>query len=119
MPSPGPHRPRVEQLEVPDPEDLLIFGRQDAVQPTPRAGARLAGNQQPWKLELEHYLVAPKAAMSSDILKWWDIHELKYPHLAKVARDYAGIPGSSVPRYAETLRLDLRLRLPLRLIYSS
>jgi hypothetical protein len=35
--------------------------------------------------------------MSSDVLKWWDLHELEYPHLAKVARDYAGIPGSSVP----------------------
>jgi hypothetical protein len=40
------------------------------------------------------------SAVSSDILKWWDFHELEYPHLAKVARDYAGIPRSSVPRYA-------------------
>jgi hypothetical protein len=35
--------------------------------------------------------------MSSDVLKWWDLHELEYRPLAKVARDYAGIPGSSVP----------------------
>jgi hypothetical protein len=46
---------------------------------------------------LQRYLAAPKAPFSADILKWWDFHELEYPHLAKVARDYAGIPGSSAP----------------------
>jgi hypothetical protein len=43
------------------------------------------------------FCAAPKAPFSADILKWWDFHELEYPHLAKVARDYAGIPGSSAP----------------------
>jgi hypothetical protein len=63
----------------------------------PAPGTRSTGSTQPWKQELERYLVAPKAALSADILKWWDFHELEYPHLARVARVYAGIPGSSVP----------------------
>jgi hypothetical protein len=89
-------QPPAEQLEVSDPEDLQIFGPQEAVQLTP--GARHTGNQQPWKLELQRDLAAPKAAMSSDILKWWDFNALQHPiYLVKIARDYAGIPGSSVP----------------------
>jgi hypothetical protein len=82
-----------EEPGVPDPEDLLIFGSQEAVPPAP--GAR--SSTPLWKVELQRYLAAPKAPFSADILKWWDFHELEYPHLAKVARDYAGIPGSSVP----------------------
>jgi hypothetical protein len=63
----------------------------------PAPGARRTGSTQPRKQELQRYLAAPKAALSADILKWWDFHELEYPHLARVALDYAGVPGSSVP----------------------
>jgi hypothetical protein len=85
-----------EEPAVPDAEDLLIFGTQEVLPPAPRARTGSTGTQ-PWKVELQRYLAAPKAQFSADILKWWDFYELEYPHLAKVARDYAGIPGSSAP----------------------
>jgi hypothetical protein len=86
-----------EEPGVPDAEDILIFGSQDAVPPAPGARTGNCTGTQPWKVELQRYLAAPKASFTADILKWWDFHELEYPHLAKVARDYAGIPGSSAP----------------------
>jgi hypothetical protein len=87
--------------ETLDPEDLLIFGPQEPAQAAPTGSGR--GKQQQWKVELQRYLDTPSAAMTTDIIAWWDIHELEYPHLAKVARDYAAIPGSSVPRYVYLL----------------
>jgi hypothetical protein len=72
--------------ETLDPEDLLIFGPQDPAQAAP-TGSGGRGKQQQWKVELQRYLDAPSAAMTTDIIAWWDIHELEYPYLAGLRCD--------------------------------
>ncbi|CAB5389650.1 unnamed protein product [Rhizophagus irregularis] len=47
--------------------------------------------------ELEEYLRKPAVNFKTDPLQWWKAHEATYPHLAKMARDYLAIPGTSVP----------------------
>ncbi|CAD6203843.1 GSCOCG00009826001-RA-CDS, partial [Cotesia congregata] len=47
--------------------------------------------------ELEQYLSQPRALSIEDILIWWKRHELQYPILAKMARDFLSISATSVP----------------------
>ena len=35
--------------------------------------------------------------VDGDPLTWWKSNEWKYPHIAKMARCYLAVPGSSVP----------------------
>ena len=37
----------------------------------------------------------PRAAENVDPLQWWRNHEAAFPELAKMARDYLAIPGTS------------------------
>ncbi|CAG8690576.1 2245_t:CDS:1, partial [Cetraspora pellucida] len=46
--------------------------------------------------EVELYLEAPQAMRKQDI-QWWEVHEAKYPNLARMARDYLAITATSVP----------------------
>ena len=32
-----------------------------------------------------------------DVLLWWKVNELRFPNLARMARDYMAVPASSVP----------------------
>jgi hypothetical protein len=49
--------------------------------------------------ELQAYLMSPLEPFSSlsniAIIKWWKDHHVVYPTLAKMARDFLAIPGSS------------------------
>ncbi|CUA76156.1 Zinc finger BED domain-containing protein RICESLEEPER 2 [Rhizoctonia solani] len=44
--------------------------------------------------EIKEYLSEPTTSMAP--LDWWNKHELRFPRLAAMARDYLCIPGSSV-----------------------
>ncbi|CAB4474626.1 unnamed protein product [Rhizophagus irregularis] len=46
------------------------------------------------KDELSIYLNEGVAPGKTDILMWWKLHEIEYPNLSKMARDYLSIPGS-------------------------
>ena len=45
--------------------------------------------------ELDRYLALP--AEESDPLLWWRVHEMEYPVVSKMARDYLSIQATSVP----------------------
>ncbi|GBC14125.2 ribonuclease H-like protein [Rhizophagus irregularis DAOM 181602=DAOM 197198] len=49
------------------------------------------------KDELSIYLNEGVAPGKTDILMWWKLHEIKYPNLSKMARDYLSIPATSAP----------------------
>ncbi|XP_059916026.1 E3 SUMO-protein ligase ZBED1-like [Gadus macrocephalus] len=49
------------------------------------------------KEEVAFYLAASGIAVDGDPLTWWKSNECKYPHIAKMARCYLAVPGSSVP----------------------
>ncbi|XP_041843910.1 E3 SUMO-protein ligase ZBED1-like [Melanotaenia boesemani] len=46
--------------------------------------------------ELKKYLEAPPLSLSEDPLHWWSLHEASFPLLAKLAKRYLCIPGTSV-----------------------
>jgi hypothetical protein len=50
------------------------------------------------KSDILRYLEDPSVPNSSDfdILAWWRLHAQKYPTMARVARDFLGIPSASV-----------------------
>jgi hypothetical protein len=45
--------------------------------------------------ELRMYRAMAKAPFGSDVLSWWKDHMGTFPRLARVARQYLGIPASS------------------------
>ncbi|XP_040188247.1 E3 SUMO-protein ligase ZBED1-like [Rana temporaria] len=50
------------------------------------------------KEEVESYLLAASGiTVDGDPMTWWKSNECKYPHVAKMARCYLAVPGSSVP----------------------
>ncbi|XP_056292793.1 zinc finger BED domain-containing protein 4-like [Pseudoliparis swirei] len=49
------------------------------------------------KEEVAFYLAASGITVDGDPLTWWKSNEFKYPHIAKMARCYLAVPGSSVP----------------------
>jgi hypothetical protein len=78
------------------PEDAMIFASQEEYSQAETQA--LAGSTAAvWEAELERYLKNPRVSKDTDVLLWWDDNEHRYPHLAKLARDYLAIPASSVP----------------------
>lgn len=49
------------------------------------------------KEEVASYQAASGITVDGDPLTWWKSNECKYPHIAKMARCYLAVPGSSVP----------------------
>lgn len=47
--------------------------------------------------ELDQYLNQPRALSNEDTLQWWKRHELQFPALANMARDFLSISATSVP----------------------
>ncbi|XP_061636646.1 E3 SUMO-protein ligase ZBED1-like isoform X1 [Phyllopteryx taeniolatus] len=47
--------------------------------------------------EFDNYLLAPSIDTEEDPLTWWKIHQVNFPHLAKLARKYLCIPATSSP----------------------
>jgi zinc finger BED domain-containing protein 1 (E3 SUMO-protein ligase ZBED1) len=39
----------------------------------------------------------PPISEDNNILDWWRDHSREFPNLAKMARDFLGIPATSVP----------------------
>ena len=44
--------------------------------------------------EFEAYKLEPQLAAANDVLDFWRTHEAKYPHLARMARQYLAVPAS-------------------------
>ncbi|EUC59152.1 hAT family dimerization protein, partial [Rhizoctonia solani AG-3 Rhs1AP] len=63
--------------------------------------------QEPTSLarEVQEYLAKPTTVMEP--LEWWSKHQLRFPQLAAMARDYLCIPGSSVAVELEALAISL------------
>ena len=40
---------------------------------------------------------APTVGRKTNVLEWWKVNEEQYLTVAKMARDYLGIPATSVP----------------------
>ncbi|CAL9691797.1 unnamed protein product [Knipowitschia caucasica] len=49
------------------------------------------------KEEVASYMAASGITVDGDPLTWWKRNQSKYPHIAKLARYYLAVPGSSVP----------------------
>ncbi|EXX78390.1 hypothetical protein RirG_015410 [Rhizophagus irregularis DAOM 197198w] len=47
--------------------------------------------------EINEYLIIPLEPSNINPCEWWRNHKLHYPLLSKIARDYIGIPSTSVP----------------------
>jgi zinc finger BED domain-containing protein 1 (E3 SUMO-protein ligase ZBED1) len=47
--------------------------------------------------ELARYMALPREARSVNPLEWWRVQEREFPRVALMAKNYLGIPGSSVP----------------------
>ena len=47
--------------------------------------------------ELRDYTESPLETSVGDPVRWWGYHQTQYPTLARMARDYLAIQGSSVP----------------------
>lgn len=47
--------------------------------------------------EVSTYKVTGCIPVDADPLAWWKSNEHKYPHIAKLARRYLAVPGTSVP----------------------
>ena len=47
--------------------------------------------------KLQLYLSLPNLDGQIKPLQWWKMHELQYPRLARMARDYLAISATSVP----------------------
>ena len=47
--------------------------------------------------EVNEYLITPLEPSNINPCEWWKNHKLQYPLLSKIARDYIGIPSTSVP----------------------
>ena len=47
--------------------------------------------------EVDEYLITPVEPSNINPCEWWRNHESHYPFLSKIARDYIGIPSTSVP----------------------
>src|SRR5579871_1158393 len=47
--------------------------------------------------EVDEYLTASTEPLNTNPCEWWKNHQLQYPILSKIARDYIGIPSTSVP----------------------
>lgn len=45
--------------------------------------------------EVASYCSLPIESVKCNALSWWKVHESHYPHLAKLARIYLGMPASS------------------------
>lgn len=73
-----------------DDEDAIDFNRLYSP-PSSSTGS------QSLKKELEQYLKEPRATRNEDPLHWWKRHELQFPILAKMARDFLSISATSVP----------------------
>jgi hypothetical protein len=82
----------VEELS---PEDAMIFASHEEYSQAERQSISSAAAV--WEAELERYLKHPRVSKDTDVLLWWDDNEHRYPHLARLARDYLAIPASSVP----------------------
>ncbi len=47
--------------------------------------------------EIDEYLKTSIESPNTNPYEWWKNHKLQYPILSKIARDYIGIPSTSVP----------------------
>ena len=47
------------------------------------------------KEECDQYLSIPAVSARSDPLVWWQQNENAFPHIAKIARQYLGVPATS------------------------
>lgn len=71
-----------------------LFGKLFPVEPgTP---APKSPNQMV-KEEVERYRQVPTLPVESNPLAWWKDNESQFPHVAKLAKCYLGVPAKSVP----------------------
>ncbi|KAA8894533.1 ribonuclease H-like domain-containing protein [Sphaerosporella brunnea] len=77
------------------PEDAMIFASHEEYSQAEHQFISSAAVV--WEAELERYSKHPRVSKNTNVLLWWDDNEHRYPHLARLARDYLAIPASSVP----------------------
>ncbi len=47
--------------------------------------------------EVQHYRAVQSLSVDSNPLVWWKDNQNQFPHLAKLAKSYLGIPATSIP----------------------
>jgi hypothetical protein len=45
--------------------------------------------------ELDAYLRVQQVSANVDPLEWWKNHEAEFPHVARMAKQYLGVPATS------------------------
>ena len=99
--SSGPIAPSAPSAPVPARNETAVCGRRSAVDLlsflSPQAAP--AEDAQPANVrvqdELELYFALPDATLITDPLEWWPMHEELLPSLARMARQFLGVPASS------------------------
>ena len=93
--------PAAPSAPVPARNETAVCGRRSAVDLlsflSPQAAP--AEDAQPANVrvqdELELYFALPDATLITDPLEWWPMHEELLPSLARMARQFLGVPASS------------------------
>lgn len=66
---------------------------------TPHASATSLATSDALDPELDRYLREPIEPLTPDfhLLQWWDNHEMRFPRLARMAKDFLALRASAVP----------------------
>ena len=74
-------------------EDMFDVDEQTETEPVELGVHTLAEIQQ----QLTVYKAQPQIPLTADPLEWWKLHSCRFPHMARVAKRYLGVPATSVP----------------------
>ena len=86
----------------PEPETVLLLQRAPTAElfgdlfPTEH-GTSSQPFSQVVEEEVQHYRSVQSLSVESNPLVWWKDNEEQFPHLAKLAKRFLGIPATSVP----------------------
>jgi len=62
-----------------------------------KASENSEDNNERMPTDLKHFLNQPTIPIHENIIKFWDVHKMMYPNIAKIAEPYLSLVATSVP----------------------
>jgi len=62
-----------------------------------KASENSEDNNERMPTDLKHFLNQPTIPIHENIIKFWDVHKMMYPNIAKIAESYLSLVATSVP----------------------
>lgn len=62
-----------------------------------KASENSEDNNERMPTNLKHFLNQPTIPIHENIIKFWDVHKMMYPNIAKIAEPYLSLIATSVP----------------------